>query len=136
MASHYLLSWFALAAIAILNGIVRVSTYGKILPELLAHQLSTLTGILLTGAFAFYLFKRWPLTATGQAWSVGFLWLLATIVFEFGFGRYVAGHSWALLINDYNIIEGRVWSLFLLWMLIMPAVFHRLLRGAKVADRK
>ena len=50
-------------------------------------------------------------------------WLLFTVAFEFGFGHYVAGHSWQRLLGDYNIFDGRVWSLFLLWLLLMPVPF-------------
>jgi hypothetical protein len=49
-----------------------------------------------------------------------------TIAFEFGFGHFVAGHSWASLLADYNLFNGRVWCLFLIWMTIMPFVIFRL----------
>ena len=49
-----------------------------------------------------------------------------TLAFEFLFGHYVAGHSWSRLIADYNILEGRVWSLFLVWIAVLPYVVWRL----------
>jgi hypothetical protein len=49
-----------------------------------------------------------------------------TVAFEFGFGHYVAGHSWSLLLADYNLLAGRVWSLFLIWITIVPYVTWRL----------
>lgn len=48
------------------------------------------------------------------------------LAFEFVFGRYVAGHSWARLMADYNILAGRLWVFFLLWMLVMPFVIFKL----------
>lgn len=130
MLARYLLSWFALAAIAILNGTLRVTTYGKVVPELPAHQISTITGIFFTGIAVRVLSRRWPLESSRQAWTIGLAWLLLTIVFEFGFGHFIAGHTWAQLINDYNIAAGRVWSLFLVWILVMPFVFFSLGRRA------
>ncbi|MDX1489006.1 MAG: hypothetical protein R3268_12435, partial [Acidiferrobacterales bacterium] len=53
-------------------------------------------------------------------------WLVLTVAFEFGFGHYIAGHSWERLFADYNIMQGRVWSLFLVWMLILPFVVFML----------
>lgn len=125
MTGRYILFWFALALLATMNGVLREATYGKILPELISHQISTGTGILLTGVFGWYLSRHWPLVSSGQAWRIGFVWFILTIAFEFGFGHYVVGHSWAILVNDYNVLEGRVWSLFLVWVLIMPFVFHK-----------
>jgi hypothetical protein len=113
-----------MAAIAIANGVLREYTYGTVIPELAAHQVSTLTGILFTGAFVGYLHRRWPLESIAQAWLIGVAWLLLTVLFEFGFGRYVAGHPWGHLLADYDLRQGRVWSLFLLWLLVMPALIH------------
>ncbi|MDP2365724.1 MAG: hypothetical protein Q8M94_18395, partial [Ignavibacteria bacterium] len=55
---------------------------------------------------------------------VGIVWLFLTILFEFGFGHYVMGNSWQKLLHDYNLAEGRVWSLFLVWLVIAPFIFY------------
>jgi apolipoprotein N-acyltransferase len=49
-----------------------------------------------------------------------------TVIFEFGFGHYVAGHSWSHLLADYNLLAGRVWFLFLIWIALLPYVIWRL----------
>ena len=46
--------------------------------------------------------------------------------FEFGFGHYVAGHSWSKLFADYSLLTGRVWLLFLAWVTVVPYVIWRL----------
>jgi hypothetical protein len=126
MVAKHLLSWFLLAVVAVVNGAIRQGTYGKVLSDLSAHQLSTLTGIAATGAVGWVLSRRWPLATPGQAWIVGCGWLVFTIAFEFGFGHYVAGHSWQQLLGDYNVRDGRLWSLFLLWLVLMPYLFYSL----------
>ena len=125
MILRYSLLWFALAIIAIVNGTLREFTYGKYLSELSAHQLSTFTAVILSGAFVYFIHRAWPIESTTQAWSIGGIWLISTIIFEFGFGHYVAGHSWQHLLNDYNVFQGRLWSLFLVWVLVMPVVIHK-----------
>lgn len=125
MMTRYILFWFILMIIGILNGILREMTYGPFLSDLTAHQLSTVTGILFTGLCTWFLWKRRPLESTRQAWIVGTLWFLLTIGFEFGFGHFVMGHPWERLFADYNILNGRVWSIFLVWIWIMPALFFR-----------
>ena len=126
MVIKYVLCWFGLAMIATANGVLRQSTYGRALSETQAHQVSTLIGILLTGLFVWLVSRRLPLESKAQAWTVGVVWLAMTIAFEFGFGRYVAGHSWQRLLADYDLFAGRVWPVFLLWVTVTPYLFYRM----------
>jgi hypothetical protein len=126
MITRYVLFWFALVMIAIGNGALREGTYGRSISDLKAHQLSTLTGIILTGIAVWSLNHFWPLGTARQAWTIGVLWLLMTVGFEFIFGHFIAGHPWGQLFADYNILAGRVWPVFLIWVTVMPYVFFRL----------
>jgi hypothetical protein len=126
MIGKYFLVWFLLAIVAVVNGVIRQGTYGKHMAELAAHQFSTVTAVLATGAVVWIMNRNWPIESAAQAWTIGALWLTCTILFEFGFGHFVAGHSWQRLFADYNLMQGRVWSLFLVWMTVMPYVFFRL----------
>jgi len=123
---HYALAWLGLALLGILNGVIRQVTYGRLLPELAAHQVSTLSGVLLVAAALWWLLSVWPLADSRQAIKVGALWLCMTIAFEFAFGHFVLGHSWSVLLADYDLLKGRVWSLFLLWIAMAPFVLFRL----------
>ncbi|RFF29488.1 hypothetical protein [Wenzhouxiangella sediminis] len=123
---EYLLCWFLLAAVGVANGTLRQYTYGRRLSELAAHQVSTFTAIVLTGLLVWGVSSLWPLASIGQAWLVGAVWLAATMAFEFGFGHYVVGHSWEKLLRDYNLRQGRLWLLVLVWTLVMPPLFHTL----------
>ena len=120
----YISFWLVLMLLAVGNGILREATYGQILSELQAHQLSTLTGILAMTA-AVWLLSLWKQPdSEQQALFIGIIWLFATVSFEFVFGHYVAGHSWQRLFQDYNLLAGRVWLLFLIWLVALPyAVF-------------
>ena len=126
MVTRYLVLWLLLALVAIVNGTLRQFVYGPYIPELAAHQLSTVTGILFTGITVWILNRARPIGSAKQAWIIGACWFLMTIAFEFGFGHYVAGHSWSRLLADYNVLEGRTWSLFLAWIGLLPWVIWRL----------
>ena len=54
------------------------------------------------------------------------MWMVLTVIFEFSFGHYVVGDSWSKLLNDYNVLEGRVWGLFILWVGLAPYLIYRL----------
>ena len=60
------------------------------------------------------------------ALAIGGIWLALTVAFEFLFGHYVMGHPWSRLFHDYNLLEGRLWVLVLVWTFIAPYVFYRL----------
>ena len=126
MIARYLLFWPALAVIAIINGTLRQFAYGPHMAELAAHQLSTVTGMLLTGLAVWALHRAWPIGSPRAAWIIGAGWLLMTVTFEFGFGHYVAGHSWSRLLADYDLADGRVWPLFLAWIALLPYLAWRL----------
>lgn len=126
MVARYLLVWVLLAVVAVTNGIIRQATYGKSLSDLTAHQVSTVTAIVATGFTVWIVSRFWPIESSGQSWIIGICWFALTVAFEFGFGHFVAGHTWGRLLADYNLLEGRVWSLFLLWMLTMPFVIYKL----------
>jgi hypothetical protein len=66
------------------------------------------------------------MTIPKQALLIGFNWLVLTIIFEFLFGHYIMGHTWELLLHDYNILEGRFWSFVLLWTFIGPTIIYRI----------
>ncbi len=126
MLLKYVIAWLGLMVIGIANGVLRVGTYGKVMAELTAHQLSTLSGAILMGLYVWLLSRIWPLQSAEQAWAVGFIWLFMTICFEFLFGHYVIGHPWQKLLHDYNFLEGRVWLFILIWTTVAPYVFYRL----------
>jgi hypothetical protein len=121
----YVLAWLPMVLIAILNGVIRATWYEKYLGELPAHQLSTVTGIVLFGIYIRAVMRRWPPASARQALTVGLLWLGLTVAFEFLFGHYIAGHSWTRLLADYDLLAGRLWVLVLAWVTVAPLVFYR-----------
>ena len=122
----YAASWIGMVILAILNGSIREKVYGQFMQELSAHQLSTLILIILFGAYIWILTGVFLIESSRQALLIGSMWLIMTIVFEFGFGHYIMGHPWSKLFHDYNLLEGRVWSLVLIWTAVAPYMLYRI----------
>lgn len=120
-----LAAWCAMLAISVANGVLRDFTYGRFISELAAHQLSTLIGLLLLGAFMRAVLRRYPPADSASAWHIGLAWMGMTVAFEFLFFHYVGGHSWSDLLANYNVLRGRVWVLVPFWLAVAPWVFHR-----------
>jgi hypothetical protein len=127
MFLHYLLGWIPMMLIGIMNGTLREITYGKYLDELRAHQVSTVTGVVLLGLYIWGLIHLLGVESPMQAIEVGLLWLGLTVAFEFLFGHYVAKQAWSQLLGDYNILAGRVWIVIPIWITIAPLLFYQLL---------
>ena len=122
---RYLVAWFVLLAVAVINGGLRDLTYGKHLPALLANQLSCVSGTILFGVVFYQYVHRWPPASARQVLLTGLFWMALTVAFEFLFFHYVAGHPWPELLANYDLFEGRLWPLILLWVTFGPYVFYR-----------
>ncbi len=123
---RYVIAWFALLVVAVANGALRQLTFGRHMSELGAHQLSTLVGSALIGIFIWFVVRRWPPSGDRQALLIGLLWLVLTVAFEFFMGLALARRPLPDVLRDYNLLQGRVWVLFLVWLTLAPWVFYRL----------
>ena len=121
----YFLAWFPMLVLAILNGMLREAAFRKFLEEAEAHRLSTVTLIFIFAGYILFIIHRYPPAGGGQAWSIGLMWLLLTLAFEFGFGRY-RGQSWEQMLGEYNVFKGKLWVLVPLWVAVAPYLFYRL----------
>jgi hypothetical protein len=122
----YAASWVGMVVLAILNAAIREKGYRPFMSELSAHQISTAIGLCLFGVYIWILTGIWRIASPRQAFVIGGMWLVMTILFEFLFGHYVMGHPWSRLFHDYNLLQGRIWSLVLIWTAIAPYVFYRI----------
>ena len=120
------IAWLPMVFIAIANGGAREAWLQAPLGEMAAHQASTLSAIALFGAYIWWVMPRLRPASTGQAATIGGLWLLMTLAFEFLFGHFVAGQSWAALLANYDLTAGRLWPLIPAWVAIAPPLFHRM----------
>ena len=107
---------------AIGNGALCQLGYGPYMGEPVANRISCFTGIGIFFVYTCLIGRRWPVEGARQAAVIGFIWLVLTVASEFVFGHYAARKSWVELLNDYNVLEGRLWSLVLISLVVMPYV--------------
>lgn len=115
-----LMIWFLCMAAAILNGTLRELALNRFLGPAWGHVASTvLLAVILLAIIGFTLPWIGPSTAR-QAMAIGGAWLLLTLSFEFGFGHWVAGKAWTVLLYDYQVWKGRIWVAIPLIMALVP----------------
>ncbi|NTS40318.1 hypothetical protein HRG84_05320 [Flavisolibacter sp. BT320] len=115
-------AWLPMLLLAVGNGVFREAVLRKRMALEKAHQVSTLLLISLLGMYSF-LFVRWyPPASAGKALLTGAAWVVLTLLFEVGFGRY-RGISWQTMLQEYNLFKGKLWALVPLSILLLPLLF-------------
>jgi hypothetical protein len=130
-----LAAWFVILCLAVANGALREA----VLIPVLGKQVGLVSsGVLLTAfvALVAYLFVR-SVRGMGLSNAVrtGILWACLTVLFEFGFGRWVQHKSWAELLDAYTFKEGNIWPLVLLVVLLAPAALAMAVSRGEHASR-
>lgn len=126
MLLRYTLAWIPMPFIGVINGIIRQYGYKNLVGEQTAHQISSFTAIILFGLYVWVLTLKWKIRSAGQAFLIGLIWLGLTVSFEFLFGHYIMKNPWTALLHDYNILEGRLWVIVLVFVTLAPSVFYKL----------
>lgn len=115
--------WLVMLVIAISNGFIGNAYITPRLGDYGTHVYKTLTFI----PFIFLFAWLYALKTRGDLWLTNALivscfWVGLTILFEFVFGHYVLKTSWEVLLADYRIWQGRLWSLVLISEAIVPVI--------------
>ena len=108
MITRALIVWFVFLVFAIINGALREGLLVRPFGTKMAHILSTinLSAVILAVGMAAGPWIGYQSSA--DAWAVGALWVSLTLAFEFLAGHYLFGKSWAILLDDYNVLQGRI----------------------------
>jgi len=122
--------WLIFVVAGILNGVFRESFITPKVGEHAGHIISTIILICVILAVTYLFISNLKINYTKtDLLLIGIFWTILTILFEFGFGHYVIGHSWSKLFADYNnILKGRVWSLVLLTTFTAPSLIGYILK--------
>lgn len=123
---HFLL-WLPMIAIAFANATLRELVFAKRFSETVSHQLSTLTLILFCSIYIGLVYAQLEIRNAKQALMIGFVWMMMTVIFEFTLGR-LTNKSWEYLFQNYNILTGHIWPVFLLALFLLPYLFYVLLK--------
>jgi hypothetical protein len=137
MLARAVMVWCLLLGLAVVNGGIRESW---IIPRAGAaggHAISTVALCVLILLLSLTTI-RWIRPVSGpEAWAIGGVWLGLTLGFEFLAGHYLFGNSWSRLLDDYNILAGRIWVLVLSTTAAAPWLAARargLVMGAERAE--
>ncbi len=112
--------WFLFMVGAVANGTLRQYVINPAIGAAWGHVLSTVLLCAIILAITWFSI-RWIAPADAvQAWTIGAVWLVMTLAFEFGMGYFISRLSWAEMLAQYNLLKGQVWVFVPLVTLIAP----------------
>src|SRR5690349_7700425 len=104
--------WLPMIVIAFANATLRELFFIKHLHTLRAHQVSTVTLVIMCSIYVYLIFPFLRINGSREALFVGITWVILTILFEFALGR-LTKKSWSDLLQQYDIPSGHIWPVFL-----------------------
>lgn len=117
-------AWLPIPLMAVVNGGLRDLVYAKLMSQTLAHSLSVFPLIAAILIWSRLLARWWPLAGRRAGLRVGLVWLLLTLLFEFGLGA-ARGVELSALFEQYDITRGHLWPLVPLTMGVSPELVRR-----------
>lgn len=124
MLTSYIMLWFPMVGLAILNGAIREKGYAPYLSERTAHQISCLIGMTLFTIYTYGVERFFPLPSAETALMVGLIWLVLTLLFEFGMICLLMQRPLRDALAEYNLLAGRLWVLVLAAVLLLPWIVY------------
>lgn len=119
MLKRAIAAWVLLSVLMVINGVVREFGYGPGMDAYTANVISTAAGIVVIFTLAYFFMRTEQTTPGADAWKVGAMWAVLTVVFELGLG-YARGLRSADLLAVYNIADGQVWVVLVLSAAVAP----------------
>jgi hypothetical protein len=119
-------AWVGGSVLGIANGVIRELSYKDRVGEPRANQIAVGVLVALLALYFAVLEYRWPIPSLRAAIAIGATWVVLTVVFEFVFGHWVDGKKWSELFENYNVADGRLWFLALVWIAAGPSIIRRI----------
>lgn len=111
--------WAGIAVLAVADGALREAV---LMPRLGRSTALVLSGLLLAALILAVAWLALPWLQIRGTWPlalVGLLWLVLTLGFELGFGRW-QGKSWSVLLEAYRFRGGNLWPIVLAVTALAP----------------
>ena len=124
------LLWLAFLATAILAGTLRQFLLAPAMDDVPARAVCTALLCVLYFAAIRAFVLRLRIDNPSTRLFLGLFWSGLTLAFEFGLGL-ARGLNWEAMLADYNMLEGRLWPLVPLTLMLAPLLSHRKMQGLR-----
>jgi hypothetical protein len=120
--------WCGIIFVEVVHGMARTVFLAPLVGDFRARQIAVFTGSILILIVA-ATFISWIRPArVGEAVAVGIVWLVLTLAFEIGFGRFVVHAPWSRIASDYDLLHGGLLPIGLVVLTLAPLIAARVRR--------
>ncbi len=118
--------WLLIISAEFVHGVLRTLFLAPLAGDFQARQISVFIGSIIILAIAYFSI-RWIRADNNLSFvTVGFVWLILTLLFEVGLGRFVFGFSWERILSDYDISKGGLLLFGLIILTLSPLIVYKL----------
>jgi hypothetical protein len=118
--------WFLLMMAETLHGLWRAKVLAVWIGDTAARDVSVITGSLVILLIALACIGWIPARNARTLLLVGFTWVVLTIAYELALGRFAFHLSWAEIASDFDLLQGRLLPVGLLFLMFSPLLAARL----------
>jgi len=119
MIGRALLVWLLMMTIETIHGVLRSRFLVPVIGAVGASQIGVLIGSALILTIAILLIGWIHPTSERALLTIGVMWLVLTLTFEFGLG-HALGRPWAALLADYDLTRGGLLSIGMVLLALSP----------------
>jgi hypothetical protein len=123
--TRLLRAWLIILPAMIANGVFRELVIARFVGARAAEILSVTMGIAIIVVMTRYLLRPLAGRAIPELVRASVTLVALTVAFEFLFGHYVDGQTWAELAANYELWNGRPWPVALAALAFMPFLWGR-----------
>ena len=125
MMKRSLAVWFVMLVAASVNGAIREALLVPLVGVAAGRAISTLLLCALVLVLTYSTIRWIGPRSPRRTWIVGTVWVALTLGFEFLAGHFLFGDPWTELLEEYNVLRGRIWILALVTILVSPRLCAR-----------
>jgi len=120
--------WLIIIFAEMLHGILRGFFLVPVLGDFASRQIGVFTGSLIILAVV-YMTIRWiGAKEKKELLIAGIIWMVLTLAFEISFGRFVMKSGWDRIFSDFNILNGGLLPLGMIFLMLSPLIAAKMKR--------
>lgn len=114
------LVWLIIIIAESIHGTIRQLFLAPLVGDFTARRIAVFTGMILIFLIT-YFFIRWiNAPSVKSLFAIGLMWVVLTVVFEFGLGIFIFGYSSERMFEDYDLTRGGLMGFGMLFMFLAP----------------
>lgn len=120
--SKSVIIWLFIAFCETLHGIIRAKFLAPKVGDLRSRQIGVFSGSIIIYFISLFTLNWVKLNSLFDSFTVGAIWLILMLAFEFLVGHFIFHFPWKWLIDEYNVKKGRLLLFGMIFLFFVPTI--------------